>query len=71
MKYQLPPIKRSGGGAICKTASVAALTGPGGMCAYAASKHSVHGITRVAAMENAAHGIRVNALAPGWTETRW
>ncbi|MFM0169850.1 SDR family NAD(P)-dependent oxidoreductase [Paraburkholderia sediminicola] len=69
MKYQLPLMKRSGGGAICNTASVAALTGPGGMSAYAASKHGVHGLTRVAAMENAGHGIRVNALAPGWTET--
>jgi NAD(P)-dependent dehydrogenase (short-subunit alcohol dehydrogenase family) len=69
MKYELPLMKRVGGGAICNTASVAALTGPGGMCAYAASKHGVHGLTRVAAMENAAHNIRVNALAPGWTET--
>lgn len=70
MKYQLPLMKRSGsGGAICNTASVAALTGPGGMCAYAASKHGVHGLTRVAAMENATHNIRVNTLAPGWTET--
>jgi NAD(P)-dependent dehydrogenase (short-subunit alcohol dehydrogenase family) len=69
MKYQLPLMKRGRGGVICNTASVAAITGPGGMCAYAASKHGVHGLTRVAAMENAAHGIRVNALAPGWTET--
>ncbi|MBN8943732.1 MAG: SDR family oxidoreductase [Rhizobiales bacterium] len=69
MKYELPLMKRGGGGAICNTASVAALTGPGGMCAYAASKHGIHGLTRVAAMENAAHHVRVNALAPGWTET--
>jgi len=69
MKYELPLIKRGGGGAICNTASVAALTGPGGMCAYAASKHGVLGLTRVAAMENAAHNVRINALAPGWTET--
>jgi len=69
MKFELPLMRKTGGGAICNTASVAALTGPGGMSAYAASKHGVHGITRVAAMENAAHGIRVNALAPGWTET--
>jgi NAD(P)-dependent dehydrogenase (short-subunit alcohol dehydrogenase family) len=69
MKYELPLMKRGGGGAICNTASVAALTGPGGMCAYAASKHGVQGLTRVAAMENAAHNIRINALAPGWTET--
>jgi len=69
MKHELPLIKKSGGGAIVNTASVAALTGPGGMSAYAASKHGVHGLTRVAAMENAAHNVRVNALAPGWTET--
>lgn len=69
MKYELPLMKRGAGGAICNTASVAALTGPGGMCAYAASKHGVHGLTRVAAMENAAHNVRVNTLAPGWTET--
>jgi NAD(P)-dependent dehydrogenase (short-subunit alcohol dehydrogenase family) len=69
MKHQLPIMKRQGWGAICNTASVAAITGPGGMCAYAASKHGVHGLTRVAAMENAAGNIRVNTLAPGWTET--
>ncbi len=69
MKYELPLMKRSSGGTICNTASVAALTGPGGMSAYAASKHGVHGLTRVAAMENAAHNSRINALAPGWTET--
>lgn len=69
MKHQIPLLRRTGGGAIVNTASVAALTGPGGMSAYAASKHGVHGLTRVAAMENAAHGLRINALAPGWTET--
>lgn len=69
MKYELALMKKGDGGAICNTASVAALTGPGGMCAYAASKHGVQGLTRVAAMENAAHKVRVNALAPGWTET--
>ncbi|HLQ36496.1 MAG TPA: SDR family NAD(P)-dependent oxidoreductase [Planctomycetota bacterium] len=69
MKYELPLMRRSGRGAICNTASVAAISGPGGMCAYAASKHGVLGLTRVAAMENAGHNIRVTALAPGWTET--
>jgi NAD(P)-dependent dehydrogenase (short-subunit alcohol dehydrogenase family) len=69
MKYELPVMKRTGGGAICNTASVAALTGPGGMCAYAASKHGIHGLTRVASMENGVHHIRVNTMAPGWTET--
>ncbi|EHK76519.1 short-chain dehydrogenase/reductase SDR [Sinorhizobium meliloti CCNWSX0020] len=69
MKHEIPLILRSGGGTIVNTASVAALTGPGGMSAYAASKHGVHGLTRVAAMENASRNIRVNTLAPGWTET--
>jgi NAD(P)-dependent dehydrogenase (short-subunit alcohol dehydrogenase family) len=69
LKYEILLMRKSGGGAITNTASVAALTGPGGMSAYAASKHGVHGLTRVAAMENAAGNIRVNALAPGWTET--
>lgn len=69
MKHEIPAMLRAGGGVIVNTASVAALTGPGGMSAYAASKHGVHGLTRVAAMENASRGIRVNALAPGWTET--
>jgi NAD(P)-dependent dehydrogenase (short-subunit alcohol dehydrogenase family) len=69
MKYELPLLRSSGGGTIVNTASVAALTGPGGMSAYAASKHGVHGLTRVAAMENAAYNIRINAIAPGWTET--
>lgn len=69
MKHELPLLKGRKGAAIVNTASVAALTGPGGMSAYAASKHGVHGLTRVAAMENAAHGVRINALAPGWTQT--
>jgi NAD(P)-dependent dehydrogenase (short-subunit alcohol dehydrogenase family) len=69
MKHELPLLNLGGGGVILNTASVAALTGPGGMSAYAASKHGVHGLTRVAAMENSAHNIRVNAIAPGWTET--
>ncbi len=69
MKHEIPLILRTGGGTVVNTASVAALTGPGGMSAYAASKHGVHGLTRVAAMENASRNIRVNTLAPGWTET--
>src|SRR5258706_7795062 len=47
MKYELPLMHRGGGGVVLNTASVAALTGPGGMSADAASKHGVHGVTRV------------------------
>lgn len=70
MKFELPLIKRGGrGGAICNTASIAAISGPGGMAGYSASKHGVVGLTRVAAMENASHNIRVNGLLPGLTAT--
>ena len=69
MKYELPLMKRTGAGAIVNTASVAAITGPGGMIGYAASKHGIHGLTRVAARENSPDTIRVNTLAPGLTET--
>lgn len=68
MKYQIPVMRRSGG-AICNTASVAALTGPSGLSAYAASKSGIHALTKVAAIENASKGIRINSLAPGLTDT--
>jgi len=63
MRYELPLMKRTGGGVICNTASVASLTGPGGISAYATSKHAAHGLTRSAAQEYAGAGVHINAIA--------
>lgn len=69
MQAEIPAMLRSGGGAIVNTASVGGIIGVPMLSAYVASKHAVVGLTRSVALEYATRGIRVNAIAPGSTET--
>jgi NAD(P)-dependent dehydrogenase (short-subunit alcohol dehydrogenase family) len=65
----LPAMRAAGRGHIVNVASASSFLAQPGACAYVASKHGLIGLTKALALENAAKGVCVHAVAPGLTDT--
>jgi NAD(P)-dependent dehydrogenase (short-subunit alcohol dehydrogenase family) len=70
LKHAFPHLKKSGGGSVIITSSVAGLKGAANVSAYCTSKHAITGMMRTAALEGAEHNIRVNSIHPSPVDNR-
>jgi NAD(P)-dependent dehydrogenase (short-subunit alcohol dehydrogenase family) len=69
MRFQIPAILEAGGGAIVNISSILGQVGFEGAAAYVTAKHGLVGLTKNAALEYAAQGLRVNVVGPGFINT--
>ncbi len=69
MKYQIPAMLKNGGGSIVNIGSILSQVGFANAPAYTAAKHGVLGLTRSAALEYGAQGIRINTVGPAFIHT--
>lgn len=69
MKYEIAAMLKSGGGAVVNMSSILGSVGWAQSCAYVAAKHALVGLTRTAALEYAAKGVRVNSVGPAFIDT--
>lgn len=69
MQAEIPAMLAAGGGSIVNMASILGTHGWEGSIAYVASKHALVGMTKTAAIEYAAKGVRINAVGPGFIQT--
>jgi 3alpha(or 20beta)-hydroxysteroid dehydrogenase len=70
MRSVVEPMTGAGGGSIVNVSSVEGLAGMPFLVAYTASKFAIRGMTKVAALELGARGIRVNSVHPGMIDTK-
>lgn len=69
LKHEMRAMQAQNGGSIVNLSSIVGQVGAAGTSVYTASKHAIEGLTKTAALEGAAAGIRVNAVAPGPVQT--